>query len=353
MAVFLDTQNGSSSIIAAQPNPDNNSLFITLPSGQIWMSGSDASSGQARRQQAIYALLARARYSREEIESLYSSLARIAAQAHALRDVEAADLASQIMLALPVSSRAKNVARYYQACCIKRKGDFEGARQRLDQLLEHDLDPLLRSRALLTKGATHFDAGEIDRALPFYIETGQIARDCELATLVKSLRQIAVIKAMHGDHHEAAADLESLASIVSRLSGSRSIHDRLTYCEVLNSYAVELGEIGRAEQALNVASRITPFAAIHPEFNVTIAELRSKLPTRKRSVVVIHRTESLAEPRANPNRTNHRIATLACMIGGAERRFTSYRAPPATRGRFTTTITARNPAREPAKPRAP
>ena len=352
MAVLRDTKNGRNISKAAQAI----SRFMDLPSSQIWMLGSDASSGQTLHQQAIYALLvARARYARDEIESLYLSLARIAAQAHALRDVEAVELASQIMLALPVSSRAKNGARYYQACCVKRKGDFEAARQRLDLLLAEELDPRLRSRALLTKGGTYLDAGEIDQSLPFYFEAGQIARDYDLATFVLALRQIAVIKAMHGDHHEAVADLESLAPIASRISWSGSIRDRLTYCEVLNSYAVELGEIGQPAQALNVASITAPFAVIRPQFTETIAELKSKLPTRKHSVVVIHRpTEPVAAPQANPNRGRKRVRTSTLVMREAERRFTSLRAPPASYLRFTTcNLAVINPARQPTKPRAP
>ncbi len=356
MAVLLETKNGRNSNTAAQPITC--SRFITLPSGQIWMLESDASSGPSLHRQAIHTLLARARYARDEIESLYMSLARIAAQAHALKDVEAVELASQIMIALPVSSRSKNVARYYQACCVKRKGDFEAARKRLDRLLDEDLDPRSRSLALLTKGGTYLDSGQIDEALPFYVEAGRMARDCELAALVQSFRQIAIIKGMHGDHHEAISDLESLVPTVSRIFGSKSIHGRLTYCEVLNSYAVELGEVGRVEQALSVVSTIAPFASIYPEFSETIAQLQRKLPTRKRSVVVIHSSTKLEpEPQADPDSDSAKRHSLplACVTREGEWRFTNNRALRPASVRFTVfpTITVLNPARAPTKPRAP
>ena len=109
MTVFQE-KNGSRSINA----PPANSRFITLPSGEIWTLESTASLGQTRCQRAIYTLLARARYEREEIESLYRSLAGIAAQAHALRDVDASEPANPIMLRLPVSSQPENVARHYE-----------------------------------------------------------------------------------------------------------------------------------------------------------------------------------------------------------------------------------------------
>ena len=346
MAVVRE-KNGESKISAAQPT---NSLFITLSSGEFWTLGSDGSSKPTQHELAIYALLAHARYARDEIESVFSQLARIADQAYALRRIDAVELASQIMLALPVSSEKKTIARRYQALCLYRKGLFEDARHRLDDLLEDELDPRLRSRALLDKAATHFDVGEIDQSVRFYVDAGQIARDCEPVALITSLRMVAVIKSIHGDHNKAVADLESLMPIGCRLLR----RDQEAYCALLNSYAFELAEVGQIEQGLNVASKIASFAAIHPEVSQTIAELQSKLPTRKHSVVVIHRpAEPIAAPKAKLNPVRKRVRLSTFILREAERRFTSYRAPPARCVQFTTTNTVSNPARQPAKPRAP
>ncbi len=348
MAVFGETQkNGRRSNTAAQPTTFSD-LFMTLSSGEIWTSGSNASLGQTRCQQAIYALLARARYAREEIESLYESLAGIAAQAHALSDLEALELASQIMLGLPVSPHAKHLARYYQAVCLKRKGEFEAAQQRADLLLEEELDPRLRSLVLQTKAATYFQVGAIDQSLRFSIEAAQFARDCDATSLVESLRAVAVIKSIHGDHHQALADLEGLLPIGCQISR----YEAKAYSALLNSYAVELGETGQVEQALKVVSRVASFASLVPEISDTIPDLQSKLPTRKHSVVVIHRREEpLAAPQANKNQEAKRLTPLACAIRKTQRRFRSDRA--LSSPSVTTSITVRNPAREPTKPRAP
>ena len=346
MAVFRATKNGDSRISAPQPN----SLFMALSSSELWTFGIETSARPTQRQLAIYSLLARARYARDEMESLYWSLAEIAAQAHALRDIEAVDVASRIMLALPVSPERMNVARYYQAFYLNRKGEFETARETADQLLDEGLTSRLRSRILLIKASTYSFAGEIEKSLPFYLEAGQIARNCDPSALVTSLRMGAVIKGIHGDHDEAAADLESLVADAWRMAKQ----DPEGYAATLNSYAVELGQMGHVEQALNVASRTAPLAFIHPEFNVTIAELRSKLPTRKHSVVVIHRpAEPIAARQAEPNRSRERVKPLAFIIREAERRFTSLRAPPACRVRLTPIVAVINPARQPTKPRAP
>ena len=269
-----------------------------------------------------------------------------------MRDVEAVEIASEIMLGLPVSTHAKNIAHYYQAFCLNERREFDAARETADQLLEEGLTSRLRSRVLLINGFSYFCAGQIEQSLPFYLEAGQIARHCDPAALVASLRQAAIIKtSIHGDHDEAAADLESLLPLAWQISR----HDPEAYAATLNSYAVELAELGHVEQALNVVSRVRAFSSVVPEISETITELKSKLPTRKRSVVVIHRpTESLAARRANPNPANHHSGALvAWIISTAARGLTSYRALPAPSVRFGATITARNPAREPTKPRAP
>ncbi len=343
MAVFRE-KTGDSRISAAQANS-----LMALSSGELWTFGTDALSRPTQHQQAIYALLARTRYGRQEIEGLYRSLADIAAQAHALIDIGALDLVSQIMLALPFPPQRKNLARYYQAFCLNKKGEFEAARETADQLLEEGLNPRLRSQVLLLKAASYFRSSEIDQSLRFYVEAGHFARDCDPSALITSQRMAAIIKSMHGDHDAAAADLEVLMPLACQIAS----HDPEAYAATLNSYAVELAELGRVEQALNVVSRVAAFPSLVPEITETIAELKSKLPTRKHSVVVIHRPEPVAALQANPNRGRKRVRTSTLVMREAERRFTSLRAPPASRVLPATILAAINPARQPAKPRAP
>ncbi|PYP83663.1 MAG: hypothetical protein DMF61_22600 [Blastocatellia bacterium AA13] len=347
MELFRDTQNGSTSISAAQ----HSSLFISLTSGENLKLGKDVRLESSRCQQAVVALLVNAQRIRVETETLYWSLAKVAAQARALADIETLELVSQIILGLPVSERAKSLALHYQAFCLHSKGRFVEAHNLLDNLLEKDLDPRLRARAVGNKAAAYFSAGEVDRSLQLHVKAGQLARDCDPVSLLTALQTVALIKSIHGDHRQSLADLESLVPFAFQVSR----YDPRAFALVLNSYAVELGEMDHVEQALNVASRLKPFAFIHPEFNDTIAELESKLPARKHSVVVIQRA---AEPVAalktvsNPARKRRRQSTF--IIREAERRFTSFRAPPPQRGRLIpSNLAVINPARQPAKPRAP
>src|SRR6476660_7071520 len=66
-------------------------------------------------QRSIHAALARSLYTREGFELLGRQLAAIARQAYFARQTEAMKVASQLMLALPLSKELKSIAQYYQA----------------------------------------------------------------------------------------------------------------------------------------------------------------------------------------------------------------------------------------------
>jgi hypothetical protein len=81
---------------------------------------------------------------------------------------------------------------------------------------------------------------------------------------------MAVLKASDGSHDHAIKDLESVLPIIKHVPPH-------TYFDFLNSYAVELGEVGRIDEAENV-SRVTiasPFAPYYPEWRSTYSEIRS------------------------------------------------------------------------------
>jgi YesN/AraC family two-component response regulator len=63
------------------------------------------------------------------------------------------------------------------------------------------------------------------------------------------------------------------------------------HLDCLNSYAVELSEVGRSLEAENVSTFVTrsPLARYYPEWQGTLSELRSK--RRRRSTVAFSRTQ--------------------------------------------------------------
>ncbi len=189
-----------------------------------------------------------------------------------------------MMLALPISRELKRVAQYYQARRAMLKGDTDSARKLLEGVVEEAI-PLYRARALLTMGATYYERGEIDSTLPFYVAAGKAAIDCDLLTLAESQQMIAVIRSIHGDHQQALNDLQQLFPLVRVISRRYPS----VYYQFLNSFAVELGETGRINEAQNVCqiTLASPFAQAYPQWLETRDELEAKRTSATPSIVAV------------------------------------------------------------------
>ena len=101
---------------------------------------------------------------------------------------------------------------------------------------------------------------------------------------MSSLR-CALVSNEYCDHKQALADLERLFPMVRALSK----YYPAFYYEFLNSLAVELGEVGRINEA-EAASAIalaSPFASAYPEFAETRDELGEKRTSATPSIVAV------------------------------------------------------------------
>ena len=227
--------------------------------------------------------------------------------------MDVVELASQIMLALPLSSQLRNVARHYQALCAKRKGDYEGARYLLERVVE-EATPEYRARALQVIGLTYHACGEINDALSFYLTAGKTAIDCAPLTLAQSQQMIAVVRSLHGDHRQALNDLERLYPL-ARAIGK---HYPAFYYDYLNSLAVEMGEVGRIEEARNVC-RITlasPLAAAYPNWLETRDEIEAKRNTVTPSIVAV---SVQPEPQTQPIRNARPVRSIVFALQTLEK----------------------------------
>jgi hypothetical protein len=136
-----------------------------------------------------------------------------------------------------------------------------------------------------------FDSGNFQSALPIYVEAGRAARarECsDIFTLAQTQRQIAILKSINGDHTGAVTHLENLHSITR----TASLQYPSLWYDYLNSFAVELGEIGRLEEARNLSRIVlaTPYASAYPEWQETGKDLALKGYRPPRSVVSFART---------------------------------------------------------------
>jgi tetratricopeptide (TPR) repeat protein len=224
----------------------------------------------------------------------------------------------QVMLALPLSKELRAIARYYQALGIWRQGQIDEARRRLERVTAESTT--YRARALLTIGATYFGQGKAEAALPFYLAVGQAAGERDLLTFAESQKMIAVVRSIHGDHKQALEDIEKLFPLVRTIGK----HYPPLYYDFLNSLAVELGEVGRLDEA-EAACRIvlaSPFAKAYPGWVETRDEIAAKRAAATPPVVAINITpEPAPAPQVQLARQAKPVCALALICFAPSNRF--------------------------------
>jgi tetratricopeptide (TPR) repeat protein len=258
--------------------------FISSSSSGNSLGLQETSAQHSYYQRLIYTSLSHGACTTEGFHSLGRQLAYIARHADFIGQMDVVDQAVQIMRALPISGQLGSVVRHYQALCAKQKGDFDGARKLLERVVG-EATPHYRARALQVLGTTHYECGEIDKALPFYVAAGKASMGCDLITLVWSQQMIAVIRSLHGDHKQALDDLEQLFPLVRSIGR----HYPSVYYQFLNSFAVELGEVGRINEARSVCqlTLASPFAQSYPQWLETRDELEAKRDCATPSTVAV------------------------------------------------------------------
>jgi tetratricopeptide (TPR) repeat protein len=235
--------------------------------------------------QQIFSEIFKRRARKETVSRLAQLLAETAHQAYDLRQLDTVWEASQMLLALPVSEQLKQVGTYYQAKCLRHKGQVNEACAMLERVA--DKAPLrYRARAVQLLAMTRHAQSDFDSALPLYYEACDIAASnewCDPLTTITASQNIAVLKSMNSDHRAALADLEKLFPLV------RAIPEPYKYYHYLNSLAVELGEVGRIEEAQNISNIVlaSPYAFAYPEWRETEQDLALRGYKSRSSVRVI------------------------------------------------------------------
>jgi hypothetical protein len=124
-----------------------------------------------------------------------------------------------------------------------------------------------KTQALFSRGAVDWYRGNNEQAMYFYIEA--LKTSPTLSQYVDLMRTIAVLKSQEGFHTSALRDMERLIPTLW------NVELRLYY-DFLNSYAVELGEAGRAYEARNIIKHVlaSPFTFAYPEWQETARDLK-------------------------------------------------------------------------------
>lgn len=249
------------------------SFVLTETSSLEMLNGLPKASRQGEFYQQITEAIIKGTYKKQSFIELGNRLVAVADRAYALRQMDVVEQASHIILNLPLPRDYGSIARYYQAYCIKRSGQFDKARPLFERVAE-EVPPAYRARAIVALGSLAFDSGDYQSALPLYIEAGRAAirshRFDPLAAFYTG-HMVAVLRSIDGNHRGALADLERMFPLVRAIGASYPP----MYYNYLNSQAVEMIEVGRLEEARNLSKIVlaTPYANAYSEWRDTGADL--------------------------------------------------------------------------------
>jgi tetratricopeptide (TPR) repeat protein len=191
--------------------------------------------------------------------------------AQAFRQVEKVKELARNLINIPIKEY-QLIAQYYLVWCKCREYEYPAAI--LERIIEQT--QTYKTKVLFSRAAIEIYQGSFEQAHYFYTEAFKTSPN--LSEYVDLTRSIAGLKSLEGFHNSALRDLESLIPIITYAE------PRLYY-DFLNSYAVELGEVGRVHEARNISRIVTasPFAFAYPEWQETAQELKQA----NRSVVAI------------------------------------------------------------------
>jgi tetratricopeptide (TPR) repeat protein len=200
-------------------------------------------------------------------QQLGGHLVQLCELAHTFRQYDKLREAGRMLANLPIKSY-QAIGHYFLAVAANRKGN--GDQDEAKRLFELALDAApdaYKVKSILSLGALSFHKGDFDSALRFYrepIKAGKLS-----AASIHAIRAISHLKSIEGSHHHAIKDLEGILPLLKYAPP-------YVYFDTLNSYAVELGEVGRLHEARNVSRIVvaSPFAPAYPEWRETAEDLR-------------------------------------------------------------------------------
>jgi hypothetical protein len=182
--------------------------------------------------------------------------------AHAFRQVEQVRELANILISIPIKEH-QLIAQYYLVWCKGRNREYD------TEILEKIIDQtsVYKVKALLSKAA--FEGYQDNTTSELYFFNEALKHAPTISESIEISKAIAVIKAKERFHRSAVRDLENLIPIIKYA-------EPLACCDVLNSYAVELGEVGRLHEARNVSRIViaSPFAPAYPEWRETAEDLK-------------------------------------------------------------------------------
>lgn len=247
--------------------------------------------------------------SQHAVDVAAHQFAELARRAWLSRRLDALEEISKAIISLPADTKTQNIGHFYRALRLQTEGGVSRYRRAIQDVTDNLL-PAYQPRAILALGASHYLAGEFGEFAYLSLEAARAAEaHQDYVTLYVALRDLAVVRSLQGDHIGALKDLERLRPVVLSI---RSLYPS-EYYEHLNSLAVELGELGRIEEAnhaVDIALR-SPFSLGYPHWQETKLELAAKQPKVFTPLVFALGALHYAQPAIQPTRENLQAAPMA------------------------------------------
>src|SRR5262249_16723 len=188
-------------------------------------------------------------------------LSRLARHAHLLRQTELVHSISQVILELPLPPEIQCMGTYYpllSSSLTANNADFSRMKSELVRIAD-SAAPGLRERGMLQVARTHFRSGDLPTAFGHFAEVARAAKGLDPLTYLQAQRYAAVCRSIEGDHSGALSHLNQLQPV---LDAFRYVYPT-EYLDQLNSRAVELGQLGRVDEArrllaIPLASSLSP-----------------------------------------------------------------------------------------------
>ncbi|HKQ03884.1 MAG TPA: hypothetical protein VJ464_02035 [Blastocatellia bacterium] len=213
--------------------------------------------------------------------------------AYAFRQIEQVKELATILTNIPIKEY-QLIGQYYLVWCNCRESVFKA--EALENLASQT--HTYNAKVLLSRAAIDIYRGKFEAASYFHNEALKTSPAVPDYIYIKL--GIAQVKGFEGFHQAALNDIENLIPMMRYAEPIR-------FFETLNSYATELGAVGRFYEARNIMRAVlaSPFAFAYPEWRETGEELRGAnrssvaLSTSRYNVLIMPEREA-SEPRFEP-----------------------------------------------------
>jgi hypothetical protein len=144
------------------------------------------------------------------------------------------------------------VGNYYESIYLNHIGLSDEARKKLERVSEHGPEKY-RAKALISLGAVEEKRGNFDESMKFRLK----ATSFDIPSIrLEAQHGMAVLLSLQGERKHALKHLESFLPLARMIN-----RDTPPYYDYLNSFAVELNDTGRTEEASKVINLVlsTPY----------------------------------------------------------------------------------------------